>query len=531
MTDVLRGVPAAVRPDTPAPAGGNAPLRFHGAKIRGADNPTQSPLFEGRFGRMFRSLPPARHSEQALRDLAARITAEAEEEETPETEPDAEENPGIASGYTYLGQFIDHDLTFDPASSLQRENDPDALVDFRTPRFDLDSVYGRGPADQPYLYAADGLHMLLGRTLTGSAFDANTRDLLRNTPPAGEPARALIGDPRNDENMIVAQLHSSMLRFHNRMVDVLQQRLGVVPTFESVQREVRYHYQWVVLHDFLPTIIGDDAVRAILPQFRRDFLEKPYKPDLEFYKFKHDPFIPVEFSVAAYRFGHSMVRPSYRMNTTLPGRQSIFMVPTADADDSLAGMREIPVDRGIDWTLFFHIESRPPLGPQRVQPAYKIDSSLVTPLGHLPDSVATVEHALATRNLLRGRSMGLPSGQAVASKMDLPVIPDDKLRVGKATEEDQASNPRLVEISRSFAHNAPLWYYVLAEAQQAFVNDTTPIRLGPVGGRIVGETFVGLLFGDAHSYVRQYPTWRPVPEFARNGQFGIAELILQAKLA
>jgi len=530
MSDLFRGSPSNAPAGAPAPAGGNAPFRFHGAKIRGADNATQSPMFEGRFGRMFRSLPPARHTEQALRDLAARITAEPEAEETPETEPDAEENTGISAGYTYFGQFIDHDLTFDPASSLQRQNDPDALIDFRTPRFDLDCVYGRGPADQPYMYAADGLHLLLGGSLTGSAFDPRARDLPRNSPVAGEPARALIGDPRNDENMIVAQLHSTTLRFHNRMVDVLQQRLGFVPSFEDVQREVRFHYQWVVLHDFLPTIIGDDAVRAILPQFRRDFQEKPYKPDLEFYKFKHEPFIPVEFSVAAYRFGHSMVRPSYRMNTTLPGRQSIFKVPTADADDSLAGMRAIPADRGIDWTLFFHIEDRPPLGPTRVQPAYKIDSSLVTPLGHLPDSVATGEHVLATRNLLRGRSMSLPSGQSVAAKMDQPVIPDDKLRVGKATQEDQASNPKIAEISRNFAHNAPLWYYVLAEAQQQFVTDTTPIRLGPVGGRIVGETFVGLLFGDAHSYVRQQPAWRPVADFARNGQFGIAELILQAML-
>src|SRR5262249_34357192 len=157
--------------------------------------------------------------EQALRALAARITAEPEEEETPETEPDAEENPAIASGYTYFGQFIDHDLTFDPASSLQRENDPDALINFRTPRFELDSMYGHGPADQPYMYAADGLHMLLGRPLTGSTFDPGARDLPRHTPPPGEPARALIGDPRNDENMIIAQLHATMLRFHNRMID------------------------------------------------------------------------------------------------------------------------------------------------------------------------------------------------------------------------------------------------------------------------------------------------------------------------
>src|SRR5205807_9905420 len=119
--------------------------------------------------RIFRTLAPAHFSEQALKSLASRIVAEAEEEETPETEVDAEENTAISAGYTYLGQFIDHDLTFDPASSLQKQNDPTALVDFRTPRFDLDCVYGRGPSDQPYLYRADGLKMLQGDPQTGNS--------------------------------------------------------------------------------------------------------------------------------------------------------------------------------------------------------------------------------------------------------------------------------------------------------------------------------------------------------------------------
>src|SRR5207248_11007383 len=157
--------------------------RPHGTRVRGANHAPRSPEFEGRFGRMFRTLPPAHHDEQALRDLADKMTSPPEDTPTPETQPDAEENdgnPGIAAGYTYLGQFIDHDLTFDPASSLQRQNDPDALIDFRTPRFDLDCIYGRGPADQPYLYRNDGIHMLLGRQVTGSAFDPNTRDLPRS---------------------------------------------------------------------------------------------------------------------------------------------------------------------------------------------------------------------------------------------------------------------------------------------------------------------------------------------------------------
>src|SRR5438128_10284587 len=217
----------------------------HG-EIRGLEAHGRSDQFEGRFGRMFRTLPPAQFDAGVLHDLAAAMTAEFEATPTPETEADDEENTGISAGYTYLGQFIDHDITFDPVSSLQRQDDPDSLVDFRTPRFDLDCVYGRGPEDQPYLYRSDGVRMLLGRRLTGNEQDKNSRDLPRIASGA-EPRRAIIGDLRNDENVIVSQLHASFLRFHNRVADVLK-----ATTFGEVQRAVRWHYQWVVLRDFLP---------------------------------------------------------------------------------------------------------------------------------------------------------------------------------------------------------------------------------------------------------------------------------------
>src|SRR5439155_2683628 len=193
----------------------------HGG-VRGAEQTPHSPLFEGRFGRMFRRLRPAAFSEQALHALAALMVAEAEDEPTPETQVDNEENQGITAGVTYFGQFIDHDLTFDPASSLIKQNDPDALVDFRNPQFDLDNVYGRGPDDQPYLYEADGRHFQLGRRLTGNPSDPNTRDVPRHASETGGAdarARALIGDPRNDENVIISQLQAVMLRFHNRLAD------------------------------------------------------------------------------------------------------------------------------------------------------------------------------------------------------------------------------------------------------------------------------------------------------------------------
>jgi len=474
---------------------------------------------------MFRTLPAAKFSEKALKDLAAAMVAELEDPPTPETEPDGEENTAISAGFTYLGQFIDHDLTFDPSSSLQKDNDPDALVDFRTPRFDLDSVYGRGPDDQPYLYRGDGIRFLQGRPLTGNPNDARTRDLPRNNPAGGEPKRALIGDPRNDENVIVSQLHSTFLRFHNRMAD-----LHPNAPFARVQRLVRFHYQWVVLYDFLATIIGKDTLESILPHLKKktDVLKDP--PDLRFYTFRNNPFMPVEFSVAAYRFGHSMVRPIYRLNTTLPDRQVIFSL---DAQvDNLVGFREFPANWGIEWNLFFDFGNNPPkLGPTRIQPAYKIDSSLVNPLGKLPPSIAATVPSLAERNLVRGLRMGLPSGQDVAKKMGFPVIPDKKLKVGKAADEDAADNRPLTDVSAEFAGKAPLWYYILAEAQQVFKNNATPIQLGPVGGRIVGEVFVGLMLGDRHSFLSQDPLWAPAKELTRDGKFGMAELITQAMKA
>ena len=504
---------------------------IHGS-TRGLERVQASRQFAGRFGRMFRTLEPADFDKKDLQCLAAAMVAEREDPPTPEGQDDPEENSAISAGYTYLGQFIDHDLTFDPTSSLQRDNDPDALVDFRTPRFDLDCLYGRGPDDQPYLYEADGVRMLLGRRLCGNPYDSNsydskTRDLPRNAPVSG-PKRALIGDPRNDENVIVSQLHATFLRFHNRIANWQKDHCEDAD-FRTVQRLVRWHYQWVVLNDFLPTIIGWVMLSSILPHLVKRTSILQDKPNLQFYAWRDEPFIPVEFSVAAYRFGHSMVRPLYRLNTTLPDRQVIFSRDPHVPD--LRGFREFPAQWAIEWNLFFRMGPTPRQGPRRVQPAYKIDSSLVNPLGHLPPSIASQVPSLAERNLLRGLRMGLPSGQVVAKKMGLPVIPDAQLKVGKAPQKDSPSNKLLVDISPKFRGKAPLWYYILAEAQQVFRSHKTPIRLGPVGGRIVGEVFAGLLLGDPYSFLNQDPGWRPIAEFTKNGKFGMAELIAQAMQA
>ncbi|MDP3589085.1 MAG: heme peroxidase family protein [Methylobacter sp.] len=542
----------------------------HGA-VRGSDFDRRSSQFEGRFGRIFRSLPAATWSEAALHKLAGdghkegRMSSEPERDETNPDLPfaprednqasrlhDDEENSGIDAGYTYLGQFIDHDITFDPASSLQQRNDVDALVDFRTPRLDLDCLYGRGPDDQPYMYDGKGRKFQLGRKLLeGVGGKVIAHDLPRHswTDSDGKVNhRALIGDKRNDENVIVSQLPSVFLQFHNRLADDHQHL-----DFSEIQRKVRWHYQYVVLHDFLYKIARQDIIESVLPHLQSGKSIFEDAPRLLFYKPRQDAFMPIEFAAAAYRFGHSMVRPIYRLNTRLSGgnqpdnthpnerergidgRQFIF---AGLKERGLNGFDEFPQEWGIDWNLFFDLtcDKDERIGKDRTQPAYKIDTSLVNPLAFLPEfsQVNAVKPApplahisqlqppaiphqlpnLALRNLLRGRAMGLPSGQDVARAMGVEPLDDELLKVGKATTAEEYDKlDTLKAIDPAFKGKAPLWYYVLAEAQNQWLEhggrSATPVQLGVVGSRIVVETLVGLLLNDGESVLRQAPAWRP----------------------
>jgi hypothetical protein len=227
---------------------------------------------------MFRSLPRAQFGcteAESIANLHKLGDAMSADFDPPKDGKDDEES-GILALYTYLGQFIDHDITFDPSSSIQKQNDPDAQIDFRTPPFDLDNVYGQGPDDQPYMY--DGDAFLLGETIKGG--DPNATDLPRSI---ATPGRALIGDPRNDENSIVSQLQGLFLRFHDRLL--AESKLP----FEDVQRLVRFHYQYVVMNDLLPRIINSD----VLDQLKSGSYYDPSK--LRFFHWKNEPFMTVEF--------------------------------------------------------------------------------------------------------------------------------------------------------------------------------------------------------------------------------------------
>lgn len=478
----------------------------HGVPPRGLMSTRKSPSFDGQFGRMFRTLPMAKFGatdDENVTNLARLGKAMSADFDPPKDGKDEEES-GIPALYTYLGQFIDHDITFDPASDLQKQNDPDALVDFRTPAFDLDNVYGRGASDQPYMYDG-GNAFLLGDPLRGG--DAGARDLPRNN---ADPRRALIGDPRNDENTIVSQFQGLFLRFHNRT-------LVENPALEmtEVQKLVRYHYQYVVLNDFLPRIVHSGVLGELKTGGRYDSRK------LEFFHWKHDPFMPVEFSVAAYRLGHSMIRPGYRLNDTalLP----IFPVPSQQLREGLTGFRAMNPAWGIDWGRFIDVDIRAYDGnadeqKKRLQFAYRLDTSLVNPLGNLPAAVASNPSSLAQRNLERGWRLGLPSGQSVARAMHINPLSDRDIIIGKALDEPETPIKRIVEVSPVFASNCPLWTYILAEAAHHREDVKIPVkenvsiktpRLGPVGGRIVAEVFLGLLFGDRHSLLTADPDWHP----------------------
>ncbi len=457
----------------------------------------ESSLAAGRFGRLFRNLPAYTPEDEFLDQVAGQMV-----------EGDPANAETLPAGLTYFGQFIDHDLTFDPVSNLARQNDPDALTNFRTPVFDLDCVYGRGRDDQPYMYLGD--EFLIGTAEVGAE-----KDLPRNDPPVpeGEPParRALIGDPRNDENIIVSQLQLAFLLLHNRLLADVQDggRLAVhrwsdEKPFEAAQRLARWHYQWLVAKFFLPAICDPG-------EFNDRFDEQPIGGGLtcrrivglRYYAPKHLPYIPVEWSVAAYRFGHSMIRQKYHLNAVLRGFREgkpldIFIEnPTLENRlQHLDGRRQLPPFWSIDWRMFFDFGG----DTSELQMARKIDTKLVEGLLHLAIDAPT---ALALRNLKRGKAMGLPSGEVLARRLCIRPLSRQQLGL----EQD-----------------APLWYYILREAE--ILGDGE--HLGPVGSTIVTETMLGMLDADPFSFLRTDPTWEPVIPKVTDDEWTMADMLAYA---
>src|SRR5262245_17108111 len=460
----------------------------HGAGLRGQRAAADADLPAGRFGQMF-GLPAAETSPEAINHLVGVMKERGEKSA----------QGIIPAGFTYLGQFVDHDITFDASTALEQRVEPNALVNFRTPRLDLDSLYGSGPQVHPYLYdwcnEPKGTKLLVGRNTDP---DFAPEDLPRN-----QQGRALVGDRRNDENLIICQLHLLFIRFHNAVIDHLT-RTGLPETREATedlldraQRTVRWHYQWLVLHDFLPRIRNQDQAKEVLPS---DAAPRGHR---KYFKWKREPFIPVEFSGAAYRFGHSMVRNRYDTGPD-PDEFGKPIFPTLD------GRRWLPADSVISWKRFFEIAE-----PEIVQKSQTIDTAIVEPLcEHMPDDGAP----LPFLNLKRGWRLKLPSGQAVARKMGLDPLNEAELDLGKCDDD---------KVLKELVRSTPLWYYILAEAAKPPCSGE---RLGPVGSRIVAEVLLGLIDGDQFSYLNSEKPWAPRHLGAEEGHFTMVDLVHIAEL-
>lgn len=479
-------------------AGEARPLPFHGSSTpRGLHRVTRAAPGDrqGRYGRMFPELPPFSPSDRLVSVLADSMAPGPPVAMTPAADAspaglEPGENPDIASGYTYVGQFVDHDITFDPVSSLERMNDPDALRSFRTPRFDLDSLYGSGPKDTPYLYDQEDVAKLLVGRNTSPAEEAE--DLPRN-----QQGRAIIGDPRNDVHVIVTQLHLAMIRFHNAIVDHLRSQFRPEDEIPAeAQRLTRWHYQWVVVEDWLRRLAGSEVLDDVLVT---DPATGSRRANLSLYHWERAPFIPVEFSAAAFRFGHTQVRATYRL--TPDGRVLHILVPTLEPNpfEHLGGFRPLPKNWKIAWDLFF------PIGGSAPQLSRRIDSRLAGPLCQLPPPLDPDRRSLALLNMLRARALGLPSGQAVSAFMGTDV-PD---------------------VDLGLRGEVPLWYWLLKEAEVV----TDGLRLGPTGARIVTEVLVGMLAGDPSSFLAVDPGWAPELPGEDPGTFTMPDLLRFAGVA
>jgi hypothetical protein len=431
-------------------------------------------------------------------------------------------NARIPAGFTYLGQFIDHDLTLDLTSIGEKESDPAAVENFRTPALDLDSVYGLGPDGSRQLYARNpgdidgknpGPKLLVGRTINVAAGGV-TGDH-RNDLPRGPEGFALVGDHRNDENLVVAQTHVALVKFHNKVCDRLAAAgRPAAAIFKEARQIVTWHYQWMVLHDFVDRITARGTVERILEQGR------------QFYRFKRIPFMPVEFSAAAFRLGHSMVRESYSHNriftagglapatlqllfrfTGLSGGIVGDLAPNPPTAPTPIAV--LPSNWIIDWRRF-HEVALPNPADVPLNLSRRIDPFVVPALHTLPGGGGS----LPFRNLKRGVMLGLPSGQAVARAMKIhtPLTPDEI-----ATGPDGA-----VARKHGLHEHTPLWYYILKEAERRGNGE----RLGPVGGTIVAEVFVGLVHGDHLSYLwLEGKHWKPELPSKTPGRFTMADLL------
>ncbi|MDF0675507.1 MAG: heme peroxidase family protein [Nitrospira sp.] len=495
--------------------------------------PTRPRFPDDVFSRMFPGLPPYAPATEEAREQAKQLGVKGgvidaldlltdPKESIVNPGPNNPDNPNMTAGVTFFGQFLDHDLTLALKAPLLEPTPPRRTTNFRSAEFDLDSVYGDGPEGSPDLYdSSSGDIKFRVEAIPGSE-QVSRKGAMRYDLPRDPNNNAIIADSRNDENLVISQFHLAMLKFHNAVVDRLradpaQANRSAKDIFREARRQVQWHYQWIIVNEFLPLTIGQNRTDEILRNGPRFYRVHDRTQDSLFRSPRREPLIPVEFAVAAYRFGHSQARPSYRLNFgAAPGSEFFAFIfdDSADPNDpdpndpdpnDMRGGKRAP-RRYIDWQTFFRFD-------ENFKPNKRIDSKLSTPLMLLPGSRGPAPglpndgvQSLASRNLMRHVNFGIPSGQAIAQVMGAQVL----------------TPVQLADLAPfGMERSTPLWYYILKEAE-VFEHG---LRLGPVGSRIVGEVFIGLLQADKDSYLSVNRNWKPTLPSAKSGDFEITDLL------
>lgn len=505
-------------------------------------------------------------------------------------DPEDVNNSALPPVFTYLGQFIDHDITNqglsrpDAAEIVDIFNLPNddfapqpradvaaAIVNQRTGRLDLDSLYGpatpTGNTAHDKLvglmrFHSDRAKMWLGKLTPTAGGIPNTlpedgaADLLRlgrlMQPPSGDPlftqadydalppdvrtslggdapnmVAAVIGDPRNDENLFVAQLHVAFLRFHNQMVDALRDAGETSDLFAKAREQVVLHYQWLVMNVYLPSVCDPVAlqqVKASGAALYGTFLERWGHSEGQAFP------MPIEFAVAAFRFGHSMVRGNYDWNDAFGRNQNsdaerasfnLLFAFTGGGEDPMFGAPSLPQNWVIDWA-----RTGLPNSEFADRTTRRIDTNVALPLRRMTNQATDLDEAtappvaldeknLSARNLKRGIRMSVPSAQAClaaindAHGFDLRPLTQAELTFGRTGNELEAAE---------FHRATPLWFYTLKEAEMRQAGQ----RLGALGTHIVAGTIAGLIIHDPNSYWNRSGShegrWHPVDGTRASGQ-------------
>lgn len=408
----------------------------------------------------------------------------------------------IPMGFVFFGQFIDHDITLDTTSALDRVNDPNATQNFRTPALDLDSIYGAGPEASAFLYK-DGLYLLTAEDGTALASQSTAHakhDVVRTSE-----GTAIIGDPRNDENRVISQLQLGFINFHNEVVKHVINEEGYSTTdlkrgslrkeiFEKSRELVTWHYHWVVLYEFLPHIAGDDVVREVLGEGRKFYTPKR-------------AYIPIEFSTAAYRFGHSLTPQKLKVRLNQSNDFELFGRTLGFGFQPISKNEQI-----VEWGALLDIDAA-----SLNQRTDKLDTKMPSDLLDLP-FIREGEKSLATRNLQRGQSFLIPSGERVA----------EAIGVSQSDMNIVSSFIQSVTGGIDLSNGTPLWFYILAEAEaigKRTSSGTLPGEgLGPAGAAIICETLIGLLELDSMSFLGSNRNWTPTLN-SRSNTFTLGDLL------